>query len=186
MVQYFYSIGTYHVSSNNLQISDTIYNNIDEALANINSEMISRIRDFYGIDLSPAYFLEEDSSKHYDNKFSTRENNILNIVANKWVVDIYLYEIKKGYIYNSSNITHAMKFFVKKHDSAIISEEDHEESDFSLIQVKNLYDKSQGSKIEPKKEKYTLKSCKITAFGNIESKTFNQVVEEINLRFGDK
>jgi len=133
--QSLYSIGTYNVSGDTLDISDNIFGELEDALNAINNEMGNRIRELFGVELSIESFFTENKNDKYEHRFHTRENNVLELVKRSWNIDIYLEEVKKGYLYNSSRKSHSMKFYIKKHDTVLLSEE--EESDFSLIKVKD-------------------------------------------------
>lgn len=192
--QSLYSIGTYNVSGDTLDISDNIFGDLEDAINTINNEMGHRLRELFGVELSVESFFTENKNDKYEHRFHTRENNVLELVKRSWNIDIYLEEVKKGYLYNSSRKSHSMKFFIKKHDSLLLSEE--EESDFSLIKVKDILgiteildnDSSKESPCNDKKEreyneKYSFKSCKITPIENIENKSFEEVLDELRTRF---
>lgn len=189
----FYSIGSYDVTGDVLDISDNIFADLDDAIASLNNELGYKIRELFGVELSAESYFTENKNQKYEHRFITRENNIMEIVKRNWIIDIYIEEVKKGYVYNSYRKSHIMKFFIKKHDSVLLSEE--EESDFSLVKVKDttiesLHDKisedkanSQIKKTSEDIEKYSLKYCKVTPIENIENKTFEQVLHELRDKF---
>lgn len=191
--QSFYSIGSYDVVGDVLDISDNIFADLGDAVDSINNELGHKTREFFGVELSTESYFTGNKNEKYDNRFVTRENNKIEIVKRDWNIDIYLEEVKKGYVYNSYRKTHIMKFFIKKHDSVLLSEE--EESDFSLIKVRDtmtqkLHDQppedqtiSQMKKAREDIEKYSLQYCKVTPIENIENKTFEQVLRELHDKF---
>ena len=109
------SVGYMNMISNDIEMSETIYKNKNDAVAIINREMRNKMRDNFGVHLEDECLFSENYNEKCEIKIKTSKNNSILIIKNNNNIDIYLCQILNGYIYNTEKTIHYYKFFIHNH-----------------------------------------------------------------------
>lgn len=111
-----FTIGYLDVTSNNFVASKNTYTDIASAAYDINYTIQSTILKKFDVLLPNKFsFVPNNEQASFIDNIKLEYGKYLVIHKNEYIIDIYLKKEKKGYIYNSNENEHVLKFFINEH-----------------------------------------------------------------------